>query len=467
MYGEAFTRLRGLDASFLHHEVAAAGLAIGGYFVVDGEPPTIEEFRRRIARRLDNTPRFHQRLREAPYPGGRACWVDDAHFNIDYHVRHAALPPPGDPVTLWRFVAQTFGERLDRSKPLWETYLVEGVDGNAFAMLLKCHHALADGMANVALGSLLFDIDGTASNGGSRVRWSPRPEPSPAEVTRDAAKGAVELSIRAMRATVDAAQHPLRTSERLRDIGGTLGELGRVAFTPAPETPFNASIGAGRHYAVITVDLAEVKAARRAFDATVNDVVLTLAAGGLADLLRERGIEVAGLELVASVPVSIRNGSATNAGNQVLTLRARLPVDVDDPALRLEMIKREMARVKRSPQAAVVGRLESAIDAVPDFLLGPLARLSFSPRIFNVLVTNLPGPQFPLTVHGRPVRHMMPVPFLMRRQGIAIAVLSYNGELSFGVLGDPAIAPDLQPVIDGIRRSLDILAAARADAALT
>jgi diacylglycerol O-acyltransferase len=476
MSGERFALLTGLDASFLHQEVGSACLAIGGCVIVDGPPPELDEFRRQVARRLDGMPRFHQRLRRLPYPGGQPYWVDDADFSIDYHVRHLTLPPPGGECELWDLMAQVFAQRLDRSRPLWEVYLVDGMGDGGFTVIIKCHHALADGMANVDVVSLILDMgEGTGGNGGMRVRWSPRAEPSAVAVTREMTRRTLGIPARAARATVGAVRHPGGLVDRAKDGVRAAAELGRIAATPAPHTPFNVDASADRCFACETVDLGEVKAVKNAFGATVNDVVLTLAAGGLRELLLDKGADPDELELVASVPVSLRRSSIADVSNEVIALRAALPVDVADSVVRLELVKREMRRVKRSPQASVVGALESLIDAAPDWALGPLARLSFSPRVFNVLVTNLPGPQFQLSVQGQPVRNMVPAPPLTRGQGLAIAVLSYYGGLSFGVLAAPSAVPNLEPVLAGIRRSLEELSAAaerpstpsRGEAALT
>jgi diacylglycerol O-acyltransferase len=453
-------QLSATDASFLTQERDGAHMHIGGLSIFEGPAPTYEELREHIAERLGLVPRFRQRLAYPPLGLGRPFWVDDPTFNLDYHLRQLGLPRPGRIEQLRTLVARVFSQRLDRGKPLWEMYLVEGLREGRFALITKAHHALVDGISGVDLASVIMD---TAPDPvpvrGAVVPFERRPTPSAAEL----AARAIAHNLGGPLALADylsgALLYPRRIARGLTTLAAAVGTVGWELLNPAPTVPLNGPIGPHRRYDCRDLSLAEVRAIKRHYDATVNDVVLALATGALRRWLLARGVRTEGLELRALVPVNLRQQEERGLlGNRVALLRASLPVHAEDPEQRLLSVRDQMARLKRSRQLMAAQTIIGLSDFAPPTILAQASRLNFSTRLFNLIVTNVPGPQFPLYLLGRELHSIAPVAFLPSGHTLSIAVFSYHGRLTFGLLGDYDKLHDLELVGDGLEASLAELA---------
>jgi WS/DGAT/MGAT family acyltransferase len=458
-------RLTSIDASFLHQEGHASHMHIGGVLIFEGPAPAFEDFLDHVRGRLHLVPRYRQKLATPPLETGRPLWVDDPDFNLEYHVRHTALPPPGTEDQLFLLASRIASQQLDRSKPLWENWLVEGLDGDRFALISKTHHALVDGISGVDLASVLFDVEREpqAPEATDLEPWRPEPEPSPADLVLAGARGVVTTTASLLTRTLVAASRPATSLQLARDVLEGLGELVWAGLNPAPETPLNVEIGPHRRYAVVRQQLADYKEIKDALGGTVNDVVLTVVSGALAQWLRSRGVRTEGLEMRALVPVSVRTSDQRgHLGNQLTVMRGPLPVYIEDPVSRLRFIRAAMDGLKESKQAVGAATLAAVNNLAPPTILAQASRLNFSTRLFNLLVTNIPGPQLPLYVLGRELQDLFPVAFLPENHALAVAIMSYNGGLDYGLLGDYDAMADIDVVADGIEASLaELLAAAR------
>jgi WS/DGAT/MGAT family acyltransferase len=460
------TRLTALDAAFLHQEAGCGHMTVGGIATFDGPPPTIEQFRAHTLKRLHLIPRYRQRLRNAP--SARPVWIDDTHFDVAYHVRRAQLPEGGGLDALWDLNAEIHAHRLDRSRPLWELYLVEGLPDGEFAVIARNHHALMDGVSNIDVLGALWDIEATE---GPTPRdgdedWVAEREPSELDVLGMGFREAAQAATGLIGGALGAVRDPGGTLARLRRGAEGVGEVVKAVQTPAPRTPFNKTIGPGREFTTVRLDLNEIKHIKNTLGGTVNDVMLDVVAGGIRELYLERGIDPAGVELRPVVPVSIRTEAEQGTlGNRVVTLRPALPIEIEDPVERLRAISVELDRCKSSTQPTVVEVLEGVMNWIPAPALGPVARLTYHPRLFNVLISNIPGPQFPLYLIGRKAKTMYAGGFLAQYHGLAIAAVSYDGGLGFGLMCDPSVVPELGVVAAGIQDTFDDLklATERAD----
>jgi diacylglycerol O-acyltransferase / wax synthase len=458
-------RLSAVDASFLAQEGPNSHMHVGAVMIFEGPPPAYEDFLAHIRSRMHLVPRYRQKLAFPPLETGRPLWVDDASFNLVYHVRHTALPAPGDEAQLRALAARIHSQQLDRSRPLWETWLVQGLEGDRFALISKTHHALVDGISGVDLATVLFDLSPVpaAATITEGEPWEPQPEPSPLSLAARGVRGLARLPFDLAGRTLAAATHPTAALDAARDAAEGIGEVAWAGLNPAPETPLNVPIGPHRRLAFVRNDLDDFKRIKNALGGTVNDVVLAVAAGGLQTWLRARGIRTEGLELRALVPVSVRTREERGQlGNRLVVMRGPLPVYVEDPVARLNVVRQAMDGLKESKQAVGAEVLTGLEALAPPTILAQASRLNFSTRLFNLLVTNVPGPQVPLYVLGRELQDLFPVAFLPRNHALAIAVMSYKGRMDFGLLGDYDAMPDLDLVADALKSALEeLLAAAR------
>jgi len=459
-------RLSAIDASFLAQERANSHMHVGAVLIFDGPSPAYEDFLTHIRSRLHLVPRYRQKLAFPPLETGRPVWVDDPTFNLSYHVRHTALPQPGTEEQLRALAARIHSQRLDRAKPLWETWLVQGLEGGRFALISKSHHALVDGIAGVDLMTVLFDPTPEpviAPHEGEP--WVAAPEPSGAALAARGVKGLARLPFDLASRAVSAATRPGQALDEAREALEGIGEVAWAALNPAPSTPLNVPIGPHRRLAFVRNDLADFKRVKDALGGTVNDVVLAVVAGGLRTWLRSRGVRTEGLELRALVPVSIRSKDEHNhMGNRIVAMRGPLPVYVEDPVARLRVVRTAMEGLKESKQAVGAEVITGLEALAPPTILAQASRLQFSTRLFNLLVTNVPGPQFPLYVLGRQLRDLFPVAFLPENQSLAVAIMSYNGALDFGLLGDYDAMPDITDFGDALAASLaELVDAARGE----
>src|SRR5215212_4195988 len=345
-------RLSSIDVSFLTNETGSSHMHVGGILIFEGPPPSYEDLLDHVRSRLHLVPRFRQKLATPPLQTGRPFWVDDPAFNLEYHLRHSALPSPGSEDQLRRTAGRIFSQQLDRTKPLWELWLVQGLTRKRFALISKTHHALVDGIAGVDIATVLFDVQPVPEPAEPDHDWIPHPEPSGVTM---AAKGLEELlsaPLRLARRAERAVERPQATARQVAEAIEGLGEIGWAFANSAPQLPLNVEIGSHRRYGWVRSDLAKFKRIKDAFGATVNDVVLAVVTGAFRDWLRGRGIRTEGLELRAQVPVSIRaTDEHGQLGNRLLAVRAPLPVYVDEPAARLRAVTEAMSGVKQSKQA--------------------------------------------------------------------------------------------------------------------
>ena len=451
-------RLSSIDASFLTNETSSSHMHVGATLIFEGPPPQYDDFLEHVRSRLDLVPRFRQKLVFPPLEAGRPLWADDPSFNLAYHVRHTALPSPGSEEQLRRLTGRVFSQQLDRTKPLWELWLVQGLEQNRFALLSKTHHALVDGVSGVDISTVLFDVKPVPEPAGAESEWVPSPEPSTVQLV---AKGAGELAgapLKLAERLARAVQHPEPAARRITESLEALGEIAWNFANPAPDLPLNVEVGPHRRFIWERSELATFKRIKDTLGGTVNDVVLAVVTGGLRRWLRVRGIKTEGLELRALVPVSIRaEDERGQLGNRIAAMRGPLPVYIEDPVRRLQIVREAMGELKQSKQALGAEVISRFNDFAPPTLLAQASRINFSTRLFNLIVTNVPGPQMPLYVLGRELQEVFPVAFLPQNHALAIAIMSYNGRINFGLLADYDAMEDVDVISQGITESLDEL----------
>jgi diacylglycerol O-acyltransferase len=457
-------RLTPVDASFLLQEHESSHMHVGGLMIFEGPPPGYVEFIEHLESRMHLVPRYRQKLAEPRFEMGRPFWVDDPRFNIEYHVRHTALPKPGSLDQLRLLTGRVFSQRLDRSKPMWELYLVQGLEDNRFALISKTHHAMIDGIAGVDIASVLFDVTPVPRDVPPPDEpWTPSPEPSQSELIAEGVKSIARTPFRLAGRAVTALQHPGPAVRQARESVEALGEVAWAGMNPAPDTPLNVPIGPHRRLLWVDAGLKDFKEIKDALGGTVNDVVLTVVTGAMRRFLRSRGVRTEGLALRALVPVSIRaEDERGQPGNRIAAMRGPLPVYCDEPVECLRIVSEQMRDLKESKQALGAEVIAGLQDFAPPTLLAQASRLNFSTRLFNLIVTNVPGPQFPLYLQGRELEKLVPVAFLPENHAIAIAIMSYNGQFEFGLLGDYDAMPDMDFVQSAIEETVaELLAAAR------
>jgi len=432
---------------------------IGGLTIVEGPPPSMSEFLEQIRRRLHLVPRYRHKLASTALDSGRPVWIDDPSFNLEYHIRHTALPTPGGWEQLCGLTARIFSQQLDRSKPLWEMWLIEGLEDDRFALITKTHHSLIDGIAGVDLATVLFDLSPDPPPlRHSGKAWEPHREPNAAELVAAGLRSAVRAGVDLAEGAIDALAHPDHALTRAREAAEGIGEIVWAGLNPAPETPLNVPIGPHRRFFGIGSALADFKTVKNAFGGTVNDVVLAVVTGALRKFLISRGRPTAGVEMRALVPVSVRvEDEHSQGGNRIVVMRGPLPVYIADPVQRLRFVSNAMDGLKESKQALGAEVIAGAQNFAPPTILAQASRLNFSTRLFNLLVTNVPGPQFPLYVLGREMLEAYPVAFLPENHALAIGIMSYNGQMNFGLLGDYDALPDIDEISDNIAEELATL----------
>jgi diacylglycerol O-acyltransferase / wax synthase len=458
-------RLSALDASFLHQEKQASHMHVGALVVFEGPAPSSDEMYDHMQARLHLVPRYRQKLAFPRFEMGRPFWVDDPQFNLDYHLRQTALPAPGSQEQLRHLLGRIFSQRLDRSKPLWEVWVVHGLEEGHFALISKTHHALVDGVSGVDISTVLFDLAPTPAELDGESRWTPMPEPSQVDLMAEGIKDLVKAPAGLAGRAIGALGRPGRTATDVREALEGVGEVAWAALNPAPQTPLNVPIGPHRRVWWVRSRLQDFKHIKNGLGGTVNDAVLAVVAGALGKWLRSRGVRTEGLELRALVPVSIRAEDERGAlGNRIAAMRGPLPVYAEDPVERLRIVRQAMGHLKDSKQALGAEVIAGVQDFAPPTLLAQASRLNFSTRLFNLIVTNVPGPQFPLYLLGREMLELVPMAFLPEDHAVAIAIMSYNGKVTFGLLGDYDAMPDIDVLGELIEESLaELLAAARTE----
>ncbi len=457
-------RLSALDAHFLDLEDEGTHLHTGivlvfepGPLATEGGGLDIERLRTFVAAALHRMPRYRQRLAWIPFER-HPVWVDDPNFNLNFHVRHMRLPHPGDERLLKRLTGLLISQKLDRGKPLWEMWVVEGLEGGRFAMLGKIHHCMVDGIAGVEMLAALLRPSPDAKL-EKPPRWRPRPAPSGARLLAGEALRRAGEPFALLGTAARAARAPRRTAAAAWD--GALGMLEALGPTlrPAAATPLNPPhIGPHRRYDWLRFDLSEVKEIRGRLGGTVNDVVLATVAGAVGRFLRGRGFRVGpDLDFRAFVPVNVRRREEHGPGNRVALLTARLPVGERDPRRRLRLVSETTRRLKHSKQVHGAELLEEIADWTATAVVTSSMRLATRRRAFNLVVTNVPGPTIPLYLLGAPLLETYPVVHLYPNQAVAMALFSYRNGLHWGVNSDWDRMPDLHDLIEGLALEFEAL----------
>jgi diacylglycerol O-acyltransferase / wax synthase len=475
-------RMSPLDALFLDVEDDISHMHIGSCAVFEGPPPPFDDLVALIDSKLPLLTRYRQVVRTLPGGIGRPVWVDDVHFNLAYHVRHTALPAPGDEAVLNRLMGRLMSQPLDRRRPLWETWVVEGLTGGSWAIVSKVHHCMVDGISGTDLMASLLD-QSADTHVPAIEQWTPAPPPSDLRLIGDAVRELVATPAAAMRLALDAARAPRRAMARAADIVDGLRDYGDRLATPAPLLSIEGPIGPHRRWAAARCSLDDVKAIRRDLGGSVNDVVLAVVTGAFRHLLVERGDDVDRLVeghpvvLRSLVPVSSRPPDDHSPNNQVTAIIAELPVGIADPVARLHAVSEQMARLKQSHQPLAGEAVQTAAELAPPALLSASLRALASmarampQRRINTVTTNVPGPRRPLYALGRLMLEYLPFVPLSQGVRIGVAILSYDGHVAFGVTGDYDAVPDTETMAthieDGIAELLGLAAAHAATAHAT
>jgi diacylglycerol O-acyltransferase len=458
-----------LDALFLHVEDGVTHMHIGSVAIFDGPPPPFESIVALVEAKLPRLHRYRQRVRFVPGSLGRPVWVDDPHFNVRYHVRHTALPAPGGPDDLRNLMGRLMSQELDRQRPLWEAWIVEGLgDGfvaGSWAMISKVHHCMVDGIAGTDLMAVMLDADPAAPVEPAPDAWAPEPEPSDAQLVRGSLVRLATSPFEQVRAARSMARAPRAVGDALAATMRGAASYGRH-LRPTTALSIEGTIGPHRRWTWITVELADVAVVRHALGGTVNDVVLALATRGFRELLLARGDDADHATLRTLVPMSVRDPHDHRPNNQVTALVAELPVHLSQPLDRFAAVRAAMIELKGSHQAEAGMALTALGDLAPPALVagtlrGATALLRRLPqRSVNTVTTNVPGPREELFCLGRAMREYVPFVPLASGVRVGVAMLSYHGRIAFGITGDWDSIDDLTPMTDGIRAELDALLSA-------
>jgi diacylglycerol O-acyltransferase len=458
-------RLSALDVSFLYLEGPTTPMHVGGLavFEVPKDGFDYNKFAALLDQRISLVPRYRQRIKSVPGHLASPVWIDDTEFDISYHLRRSALPRPGSDEQLKELVARVQSRPLDRNRPLWEMYLVEGLSDGRFALITKTHHAMVDGISAIDIGQVILDVSPVPREIPEDL-WMPRPEPGAATLVLDA----VTELVRRPTAVVDTVRIGVNDARNAvakvnRAVGGLLSAA-RVAARPAPTSALNATIGSQRRFAVARTNLDDYKTVRKQSGGTVNDVVLATVAGAIRGWLLSRGEPVTPATVVrAMVPVSVRSDSESGQwGNRVSSYLVDLPVGEPNPVVRLSQVSYAMKAHKESGQSVGAEALVALSGFAPPTLhaMGARAASSFTRRLFNVIVTNVPGPQFPLYASGAKMLEMFPVVPLSGGQAVAIGLTSYDGGVYYGLNADRDAMYDADVLAALIEESLAELVAA-------
>ena len=450
-------RLGGLDAMFLYIEDRTAHMHVGAVAVFEGKSPPYRDLVAHVASKLDRAPRYRQRLAFVPFQLGRPGWIDDDNLDLEYHVRHTALPPPGGEEPLKRLAARIFAQRLDRDRPLWEMWLVEGLGPDRFAVISKTHHCMLDGVSGAALATVLLGVDPAETTPAAPARWTPRPAPGTAELL---ASAVVDQATHPFQIVRDAVRSDSPSRRKLLEMAAGLKPLvGLSRLGRAPASSLNRPIGPHRRWEMALLDLDRVKQVRVALGGTVNDVLLAVVAGALRKLLLSRGEEPPA-EVRAMIPVSARAPGATGGlGNQVTAVFCALPTGGPDAAERLRTVSAEMDVLKESGQAVGTLAWTHLGEFAPPALLSQVARFQSTFRYMNLVVTNIPGPRQPIYLLGRKMLEWYPLVPLAQGQTLGIAIQSYAGRIGIGLLGDAEALRDLPVLAAAVPEALEELAA--------
>ena len=461
MGDKAYEKHSAQDSSFLRFEGLGARVHVTAVAVFDSGQRNagagrldVQRMRTYIGSRLHLTPRYRQRLAFTPFQQ-HPIWVDDAGFDLSYHVRHAALPQPGDEAQLKEFVAGITSQPLDLDRPAWEIWLVEGLSGGRFAAVAKIHHSLVDGVSGMGLlTSLLSPVaDDTIV---SPPPWEPKPPPGTLEFLADGARGGVQFSASTVRDLGSLVWNPRRTAANVAEGATAIWETLTGALTRPGTTPFNARGGVQRRVEWCELDLADVRDLRKRLDGSINDVVLAIVSGMVRRLLRRRRVKLKGLDFRVTVPVNVRAGPQdADRANKVSAWFLSLPVAEPDATRRFEQVREQTRRCKELQAAEGFDLLWRFADWSGSPRLGGwLADLATVVQPYNLIVTNIHGPQVPLYLLGARLSGLYPTLPLFSNQGLAVAAVSYRGRICLGFTGDRDLMPDLAEMPDHVEAAV-------------
>jgi diacylglycerol O-acyltransferase / wax synthase len=454
-----------LDESFLHLETEYSQMHIGSVAIFEGPPPPIGDVAAMVHAKLHRVPRYRQKVRFVPLAVSRPRWADDPHFQLAYHLRHTALPSPGGEAQLRTLVGRVMSQRLDRARPLWEMWVIEGLSEGRWAILSKIHHCMVDGVAGSDLLTVILDRERDA-NTAPPLPWHPAPETPAAELMGRALVERLTSPIEFVRSVEAALRAPRAYGERLIDAAQGLAAMRGLARR-TPPLSINGPLGPHRRWAWARSRLSDVKVVRAGLGGTINDVVLAVITAGFRTLLLSRGEPVEDLVVRTLVPVSVRSpGQRGSYDNRVSAMFAELPVGIAAPVERLEAIRAQMEYLKESKEAVAGEVLTSLGGFAPPMLLalGERVAAHVGQRNVNTVTTNVPGPQYPLYAVGRRMLEAFPYVPLGGNVRVGVAIFSYDGGLTFGVTGDYDTAADLEVLCDGIEAGLAELLALAAPA---
>src|SRR5215217_5459378 len=442
----ATQRLTPLDASFLHLEDQNQPMHVGAVMIFDGEPPAYDDLVEHIESRLSMVPRYRQRLAKVPLGQGRPTWTDDEDFDVCFHVRSTALPRPGSERELKKLAGRIFATPLNREKPLWEMWLIEGLPDGRFAILSKTHHAMVDGVSGLDILSVLFADDDEERRRQS-LDWEPQEAPGGLKLLAEALVERVTQPTELIRTPLRLLRRPRQVAKSAFENAVGAGALAWAGLRPAPRTPYNARlVGTNRRFAWVRGNLDDVKSIKNELGGTVNDVILTVVARALRGHLQKRGEDIEGLTIKAFVPVSMRpdeDRGGEKLGNQVGGIIAPLPIGCEDPRECLSQISNRMSGLKKSGQPIGAKALTELTGFAPPNLIDQAVRLPIPQRFVNLVVTNVPGPQFELTMGDKRLLDIVPLVPLGNNMNLGIAIVSYNGTIDFGLVGDYDALHDL------------------------
>ena len=453
-------RLSPQDASFLHLEDSVSHMHIGAVAILEGPSPGYEALSRMVWAHLPSVPRYRQKVHFVPVALGRPVWVDDPHFNLSYHLRRTALPAPGGEEELRGLVGRVMSQQLDRHKPLWEMWIVEGLDAGRWGLIAKMHHCMVDGVSGAELLAVILDAERNPEL-PTPEDWHPERQPAGAELAIHALLRRALSPYEQLRSLRAAARSPVQVTRTAAVTARGLWAMSGV-LSPPPRSSLNGPIGPHRRWAWARAPLSDVKRVRDAFGGTVNDVVLTVIAGGFRALLAGRD-ESTQRDVRTLVPVSVRSdGERGEYNNRVSAIFADLPVGIEDPLERLAAMSAQMEHLKLSGEAVAGDVLVGLSGFAPAMLLalGLRAATRMPQRSVNTVTTNVPGPQRPLYAGGRRMIECFPYVPLGGHVRVGVAIFSYHGGLRFGVTGDYDRARDIQVLCDGIEQSMRELVAA-------
>lgn len=448
-----YDRLSALDSTFLALEDANVHMHVAAVALFEAAPLRdadggldVARIRAGVESALGEAPRFRQKLAWIPL-FGHPVWVDDERFNLAYHVRHTALPRPGDVRQLKRLTARILSQKLDRGKPLWEMWVVEDVEGDRFGLIAKAHHCMVDGISGLDLLAQMMRLDPDPTLKPA-TRWFPRPAPDGARMVADEVWHRASFPASLAREVLRSVARPEELAGQLWEQAAAFAETLRGGLKGTMSTPLNEDIGPYRRFDWTRHDLAAVREIRERFGGTLNDVVLATAAGAIGGFLEARGIDIRKSAFRAQVPVSTRVRGDKKAGNRVVMLMADLPIAETDPVERLKQVHQTMTQLKRSRQRFGIQLIEEVSDRTLPGLWVSFARLATRQRSFNVVITNVPGPPRTAYLLGARMEEIYPLVPLAQQQALGIALFSYDGGLHWGLHADWDAVPDLHDLAE-------------------